>query len=852
MKVPLSWLKEFVDITLSIEELAYRLTVAGLEVEEIRYVGLPLPIGSAEGRSGNQPHPETKVSGFAWEREKIVVGGVLEVMPHPNADRLVLCRLDDGKQEHVVLTGAPNLYPYKGKGLLEKPLKVAYAKEGATIIDAYKPGNRTTKLKRKKIRGVESYSMACSEKELGISDEHEGIIILDDDAPTGMPLVDYLGDAVFDIAITPNIARAASIIGVAREVAALTDTALRPPNLDVLTEGSDIRGKANIEITEPDLNPRFVLGLIEDIVIKPSPYRIQYRLKLAGMRPIDNIVDATNYTMLEIGEPLHAFDYDVLVKRAGGKPPTIITRRAKDGERLTTLDEVERQLDDFTVLVCDTAGPLSIAGVMGGLESEVVDQTQNILLEGAAWNFINIRRTVTAQRLPSEAAYRFERGVHPALASQGVLRCLELMRQWSGGKVAKGLIDNYPLPPDDPIVTFSTSQVKQWLGIELAPDDVANILKKLEFDVTITGDELSVSPPPYRLDINNGIVGVADVMEEIARIYGYDKIPETRIADEIPPQRGNRPLEIEEKIRDILVGLGLQEVITHRLTSPEREGRRLSPESSIEEPPYFTLANPISSDRNVLRHSILTSMLETIERNSNIRHRLGLFEIGPVFLPSNESPLPNEVQKIVISITGPRALPNWQGADTTLMDFYDLKGIIDSLFESLHIQDVQYKPTEHPTFHPGKCASVMIGDRRIGTIGELHPLVKQNFDLPEPPLLMAELDLLPITNAIPSLFTVQPIPTQPPILEDLAIVVDINIPAKEVETVIKKAGGRTLTDVKLFDLYLGEQVGEGKKSLAYSLTYQAADRTLTDKEVAKIRNKIVRNLGRELGAKLRD
>ena len=551
MKVPISWLKEYVEINLPVEELAHRLTLAGLEVEEIRYVGLPLPA------DGNQ---ETKISGFAWGRDEIVVGEVREVMPHPDADRLVLCRLDDGKQEHTVLTGASNLFPYLGKGELDPPLKVAYAREGATIIDAYSeedPAALTT-LKRKKIRGVESYSMACSERELGISEEHEGIILLDADAQTGMPLADYMGDAVLDIAITPNIARAASILGVAREVAAITDAKLRTPDLEPVMEGNSIEGKAVIEITNPEDNPRFVLGLIENVKIQPSPYLVQLRLKLAGLRPIDGLVDATNYTMLEIGEPLHAFDYDVLVKRAGGQVPKIITRRAEQGETLTTLDDVERKLDDFTVLVTDKAGPLSLAGVMGGADSEVTSDTVNVLLEGASWNYVNIRRTVSAQALPSEAAYRFERGVHPELAPQGVLRCLEWMRKWTGGTVAKGLVDEYPHPFEDVVVELTPGDVKRWLGITLTTEEIADLLKKLDFGVEIKQDLLVVNTPPHRLDIGEGMVGKADLMEEIARIYGYDRIPESYLAEGLPVQAGNRELDLEEKIRDSLAGLGLQ------------------------------------------------------------------------------------------------------------------------------------------------------------------------------------------------------------------------------------------------------------------------------------------------------
>ena len=441
MRVPISWIKDFVDIDLPIDDLARQLTLAGLEVEELNFVGLPFPKGNVDVHSSAENRQETKITGIEWDREKIVVGVINEVMPHPNADRLVLCRLDDGQSVHIALTGAPNLFPYKGKGPLDQPIKVAYAREGAQLFDGHKAGQELMTLKRTKIRGVESYSMACSEKELGISDAHEGVIILDADAPLGMPLADYMGDVVLDIAITPNIARDANILGVAREIAAITGKELHPPDLDVHMDSNPVEGQVTIEILEPELNPRFVLGLIEDIQIQPSPYEIQRRLHLAGMRPINNIVDATNYAMIEIGQPLHAFDFDILLDRAKGVTPKIITRTAKEGERLTTLDDIEHELDDFTVLVCDTAGALSIAGVMGGVESEVNSETSRILLEGAAWNFTNIRRTISSQRMASEAAYRFSRGVHPALAKDGVLRGLALMQRWAGGVVANGLVD---------------------------------------------------------------------------------------------------------------------------------------------------------------------------------------------------------------------------------------------------------------------------------------------------------------------------------------------------------------------------------------------------------------------------
>jgi len=865
MKVPISWLKDFVDIDIPIPDLAHQMTMAGLEVEEIRFVGLPIP------KEGSR---DASLTGIEWDREKLVVASVSEVLPHPNADRLVLCKLLDGQQEHVVLTGAPNLFEFKGKGPLPKPLKVAYAKEGTQIYDGHQPGQVLTTLKRAKIRGVESYSMVCSEKELGISEEHEGVIILDDDAQVGTPLADYIGDAVMEVSILPSTARCANVLGVAREIAALTGKPLKTVDggpfgaaqgkrqTTVNGPSSIVADFAEIEITNPELNPRFVLGLIRDISIRPSPYKVQLHLKLAGMRPINNIVDATNYAMLEVGEPLHAFDYDVLVKRAKGKPIHIITRTAKPGEKLTTLDGVERTLDETTVLVCDSVGPLSIAGIMGGAESEISERTTNILLEGAAWNFINIRKTTSAQKLPSEASYRFSRGVHPAMAERGVKRGLELMQQWSGGVPAQGLVDVYPLPPKDPTVEITPADVKRWLGIDLSIEEIRRLLEALEFHCSLKTDYcLLVTTPDHRLDIGEGVTGKADVIEEIARVYGYDRIPETRVADQLPPQIGNPLLDQEEKVRDLLVVQGLQEIISYRFTTPEREARRL-PASDGAQPcpepdgrPYVRLANPISTDKAVMRHSVLASLLETAEHNARIRERLALFEIGPIFLASEAGDLPDELQRLSILLAGPRSLPTWQGADNARMDFYDLKGLLAGLLENLHIPDLHYEPGKNPTFHPGRCARLLSGEKQLGVLGELHPQVRERYDWPaaysRTPILAADMDMDAILSLVPALYEAAPVPEFPPVLEDLALVVDESLPAERVAELIRQTGGKVVADVRLFDVYRGEKIDVGKKSLAYSITYQAADKTLSDKDVAGIRTRILRRLEQEVGAKLR-
>ena len=863
MKLPISWLKDYIDLDgLPVEELARKLTLAGLEVEEIKYAGLPIPTGS-------ERH-EFKTSGIGWDRDKIVVAEIRQVNPHPNADRLTLLDLYDGQQNQTVLTGAPNICHLKGTGKLERPIKVAYAKEGSTIYDGHADGLVLTTLKRAKIRGVESYSMVASEKELGISEEHEGILLLDEDAPVGMPLADYMGDAVLDISIAPNMARNANVLGVARELSAITGRELNKPRIEYNTEGQPVNELVSIEITEPELNPRFVIGLIREVEIKPSPYQIQRRLRLAGIRPINNIVDATNYAMLDIGEPLHAFDYDMLKKRAGDKNVKIITRPAKNGEALTTLDGNQRKLTSTNVLVCDEKGPVSLAGVMGGAETEVYDaskealdaigpdnkpgemqrgkasargtSTTNILLEGAAWNFINIRKTAKQHNLPSEASFRFSRGVHPALAEQGVRRGLQLMAEWSGGKIAPGLVDEYPLRPLDPIITVRPQDVKRWIGIDLTAEEIAELLTRLEFKCTIENGCVDARTPPHRLDIGQGIVGLADVIEEVARSYGYDRIPETRMADALPPQIGNPVHEWEEHVRDILVNLGLQEVVSYRLTSPERESRL------AEFGEYATLANPIAPERRVLRRSLLASLLEAAEKNARAES-ITMFELGSIFEPV-KGDLPNEPRRLALLMTGLRNPTAWDVKESPQLDFFDLKGRIELLLSGLRFTNVSYAAIDAVNYlHPGKAAQVKVNGQVVGVFGELHPLTKEKYEFGSAPVVVAEFDLDALRKAN-STYGIVPVADVPPVLEDIAVIVDESVPAERVASLIKQTGGKTVTQVRLFDVYRDEKIGRGKKSLAYSLTYQS-DNTMTDAEAAAIRNKIVKRLEYEVGAKLR-
>jgi phenylalanyl-tRNA synthetase beta chain len=915
MRVPLSWLKEFVDINISPAELAFRLTVAGAEVSKIEYVGVAPGGPNTFGVSAD--------AGLAWERAKILVAQIVEVLPHPNADRLVLADVDFGANPgsapgrgelHRVVTGAPNIFHLKGQGRLADGPKVVFAREGSQLYDGHAEGQKLMTLKPSKIRGVPSNAMVCSEKELGLSEEHEGIIILDADAPVGMPLADYMGDVVLHIEILPNIARCQSIIGVAREVAALTGAQFKGTDQGKLHSSEaaarvvETSDWVKLHIDAPDLCARYSVALIRAVHIGPSPEWMQRRLRLVGVRAINNVVDITNYVMMEWGQPLHAFDYDKLVRRndsgvahpraegvspsAGGRndsgvahrrasdlkpsaggparphplppspnmgegePPTIIIRRALAGEHLTTLDGADRTLSPEMLMIADSVGSIGLAGVMGGAETEIDEHTTSVLLEAAAFNFINNRKTASALKLPSEATARFGRGVPPAHTLPTSERACELMRQLSWGEVAPEVVDAYPGRQPPTVIAFDTAEIKRLLGIDVRVERITAILQSLDFAVRPMGSAatrsnpiLEITAPEHRLDVTIA----ADIVEEVARIIGYDQIPPTLMRDELPPQRRNHALEAEDRIRDIMVGCGLQEVISYPLTTIEREAL-LAPDPSqadLDPTSYVTIANPISPERKVMRHTLLSSLLDTLREALRHRERVMLFEIGRVYLPQSESTLPAEHTRLTIALAGPREPQSWlRGKNSPPLDFFDIKGIVDTLAASLNLKMVQYAPSEHPSFHPARSAFLSGGSKPMGVFGEVHPEVREHFDLPRDPVCLAEFDLEAL-QAETSIARFKKLPRFPAIREDIAVVVDEEVPAAQIEAIIGEAGGTVLRSLTLFDLYRGDQVGAGKKSLAYALTFQHDERTLTDDEAAKIRGRIVKKLRDAAGAELR-
>jgi phenylalanyl-tRNA synthetase beta chain len=810
---------------MTVDELADRLTLAGLEVAEVEKIGI-------EG------------SELPWDPDKVVIGNILEVRQHPNADRLVLADVDYGAAEpHTVVTGAPNLFQYRGQGRLAHPLKGIYAKEGATLYDGHAAGKVKAVLKGRPVRGIMSDAMLCSEKELGLSEEHEGILILPDDAPVGTPLRDYLGDAVLDIDILPNMARALSILGVAREVAALTGAPLHIPEISLQADGPSIDGRAQVTVETPDLCPRFTTTLIEGVKIGASPLWMQRRLNLAGMRPIFNIVDISNYVMLELGQPSHTFDADKVADQH------MIVRLAREGERLTTLDGKQHQLNSEHLLVCDPAGPSSIAGVMGGADSEVSETTTRILLEAAIWEPQIIRRMARAFKLPSEASRRFERGVDYELPPLAQRRGLSLMQQITGGTVARGMIDVYSRPWQPVVLDLPPREIKRILGITLTSEEIADLLRPLGFGCELLGepDVVRVTAPSFRQDVTM----LADLCEEVARMYGYDRIPTTMLADELPSQRSNPSLELEEKVRDVLVGAGLDEAITYSLTNMGS----IAKTNPLDAEParYLKLANPITPEREYLRLSILPQLLEALALNLREQERVLLFEIGHVYLRREGQTLPDQPRRLAIAAAGARAPQSWLGGGSEPIDFFDLKGMVEALLERLHLADqVRFMPlADDVRFHPGRAARLAASSSEpLGVLGELHPAVRERLELDAPRAVAAELDLERLI-ALAQPPTYRPISRFPAISQDLAVIVGLHVATDQVVAAIRKYAGAILESLSLFDVYEGPQVGVGKRSLAYRLTFRAMDRTLSDADVSKVRAKIVRGLEHDIGATIR-
>jgi phenylalanyl-tRNA synthetase beta chain len=838
MKVPLKWLAEHVDLgDIPLADLVDRLTIAGLEVSGVRLLGLPAP----EGLKAKQLEP-----GPAWDCDKIVTAHVQKIDRHPNADKLKLVTLEYGAGElKTVVTGAPNI------AVGESGQKVVLGLRGSRYF--FEEEDKATKLAKKviktlepkELRGIPNDAMCMSNFELGISDEHEGIILLEADAPVGVPAADFLGDAVIEIDVLPNMARCLSMIGIAREVAAIFGkTACVPRHAPKVVDES-INGKVTVEIANAKLSARYSATIIKNVTVGPAPGWMQRRLSYAGMRPINNIVDVTNYVMLEWGQPLHAFDYDVLVKRAGGSTPKIIVRPAKDGEVLKTLDGQDRTLTPETLVIADSAGVIALAGVMGGLETEVTATTKNVLLESASFDFVSIRRTAHRFALFSEASTRFSKGVHPEIVLHAAQHAAKLMSEAAGGQVLKGVVDTYPAPLPTQVVTLKKSEIRRLLGIDFSDAEVERVLTALQFALLKTEDGWKVTVPLTRLDIQ---AGAADLIEELARIHGYDRLPSTLLSGELPPQRNNRPLKLEDQVRDILANAGMQECVTYSLTSKEQESK-LGLAS-----PWVELVNPISPERSVMRKNLLTNLLEVATENLKHADAIKLFEVGPVYLPTEGERLPREPRRLAIVMSGNRRSESWDepaGASPARLDFYDMKGVVERLAAALHVPAIAFQPKQDVAYlHPGRTSELLVAGKSVGAFGELHPKAALAFGLGERTILAGELDLEAILASVPDRFAYTAVPQHQAALRDVAIVVDETLTNEVILNEIRAAGGDMLVGVRLFDVYRGDSIAAGKKSLAYALTYQA-DRTLKDTEIDKAHKKVEDRLKHVLKASIR-
>ncbi|MCL6647096.1 MAG: phenylalanine--tRNA ligase subunit beta [Chloroflexi bacterium] len=791
MRVPLNWLRDYVQWSLSSEELAYRLTMAGVEVEAIE-------------RRGEH-----------WAGVR--VGEVVRIEPHPNADRLLLVTVDLGGEQRTVVSGAPNLAVGQ---------RVPFAPVGATLIDGA-TGERKP-LQAVRIRGVESAGMVCSAKELGLGEDHSGILILPSAAPVGAPLVEVLGDVIFVLKTTPNRPDLLSMLGVAWEVAALSGAAVTPPPREVARRPPPIEARFRLRIEAPDLCPRYSAALIRGVRVGPSPAWLQQRLEAAGMRAINNVVDITNYVMLELGQPLHAFDAATLAEQ------TVVVRRAREGERLITLDGQERLLDPTMLVIADAARPVALAGVMGGLETEVTEQTVDVLLESANFHNYTIRRMATRLRLRSEASLRFEKGISPELTLPALERACRLLAEIAGGEIAEGVLDAYPGQRPRERRALQLADLERILGVAWPLERVAAIFRSLGATVEREGETLWITAPPWRTDLNL----TEDLVEEVARIIGYEELPATPLRGPIPASPPD-PLRVtSERLRDLMVAAGLDEVITYPLVSREL----LTRAGPVPDP--IALLNPMTSEQAVLRTSMRPSLLKTMAENARRQEDgLALFEVGPVFLPRGND-LPDEVPWLAFALCGPRGRGSWLGVNSAY-DFFDGKGIVEAIGERLRLA-FRFRRSNDPFYHPGRAAEVWREETLVGTLGEVHPAIAERFDL-SGRVVYAELQVRALVNEAIAIY--QPVSRFPDVVQDLAVVVAETVEAEAIRALL--ARGRYVQDVRLFDIYRGQPLAPGQKSLAFTLRFRAPDRTLTEEEVAHIRQELVEQLKTQYGARLR-
>lgn len=795
MKLPLSWVRDYVDLKDAPREIADRLTMAGLEIEGMDEV-VPIP--------------------------GVVVGEVKACKKHPNADKLSVCEVDDGNQVLQIVCGAPNV-----KAGIKVPL--------ATIGTCF-PGG--FEIKKTKLRGEESCGMICSDRELGLSDEHTGIKILPETYQTGKDFWEELPkrEPVLEVAITPNRGDCLSIMGLARELAAIYPQQMKPLPIDVKTSGGKSSDKISIKIENEAACPRYVGQYIADVRIGPSPEWLARRLTEAGMRPINNIVDITNYVMLETGQPLHAFDYGKI------KKGEVNVRSARKDEKFTTLDGKEHQLSPDNLLICNHGQPIALAGVMGGLESEVDANTTEILLESAHFDPVTIRKSAKAAGVKTESSYRFERGVDPNICGKAALRAAQLMAELAGGAVAEGVVDIYPKPVNPKKIKIRLSRVNRLLGTVLSADAAKELLERLEITaVRKNDDEFCVEVPTFRFDLERE----ADLAEEIARTFGYDSIPikkNSRVHFSRPADPSDTYID---EIRSIMVGLGFCEVYCNSLLSAEEQKIFLGDSDSL------ALLNPVSNDYGVLRASLLPGLLKSAQWNMNRKNEdLQFFEIGRIFQVSGKDQPPKERMMLSGFVAGLRNTPGWY--ENLSHNFSSLKGYLEVLFHKISLDKITfitYSNNERDSFLTPESAKIEINGKEAGRIGQLSKEVCKQLNL-QTPLYIFEIQIDPLTDTFKKSVQYKSLPKFPPVDRDFAFLFDANMQSEAVLAEVRSISP-LVEETRWFDMYSGDQIEKGKKSLALSVRFRSGDRTLEDKEIDKISEEIIKLIKKKFNGLLR-
>lgn len=792
MKVPFNWLKDYVDIDIDPKELGDKLTLTGSQLEEVITQGDQI--------------------------KNIVTGKIVEITGHPDADKLKVCQVDIGKEELIqIVTAATNM---------KENDVVPVALHKSTLADG-------TEIKKGKLRGQVSNGMFCSEEELGIVGDEpvHGLMILPTDAPLGVDIKEYLGlnKSILDFDITSNRPDCLSMIGMAREAAAALRKSYKMPNLSYEVKSNEnINDILQVEIRD-NLCRRFMAKGIKNVKIGPSPSWMQERLIDAGIRPINNIVDITNFVMLEVGEPMHAYDAREISSKK------IVVERAKNNEKFTTLDGVERELDETYLCIKDGETTIGLAGLMGGLNSEIKDDTTDVIFEAANFDGTNIRVNSKKLNLRTEASSRFEKDIDPNLAAIAIDRACALICELGCGEVMEGTIDVYPGKKEEGSITVDSKWINRFLGTDISKEDMKYYLDLIDLKTTIDNDNLVITIPTFRVDI--GIK--EDIAEEVARIYGYYKIPTTIFSVSTARDPKYKKDILKEEVIKAMIGSGVNQSISYSFISPKVFDKINIPSDS-ELRNVVKIKNPLGEDYSVMRTTTIHSMMEALARNySKSNDYVRLFEVGKVYIKNeDESKLPEEKNVLTIGMYGE-------------CDFLDIKGVVENVLDALGLYKVKFtRESENLSYHPGKTANVMIGKTKVGTLGEVHPTVTDNYGI-DVNCYLAELDLDGLFNYAKIEKSYKPLPKFPAVTRDMALIVDDEILVQEIEDTIRRAGGNLVEKVKLFDIYKGSQIPDGKKSIAYSIAYRDNKKTLTDNDVNKVHDKILRSLEHKLGAILR-